>query len=279
MALDILTALDVYRIKAFPLNSDGSFLISAEDPSGGGLQDAFEGFLFEGPISFDVNFGAARQIPIIAQGQVQDTFILPSIDPKTGVIRTAYDKLTLNQLLTGNLITTVGLAKVIDEATNREGQEQLVALWLQQLMAHDEAGLTVWRTDVIHRARLVPSPTGYSDTPMQKEYNIAMSRSTKRAWGEPYSVVTHGHTEAVKSQAITSNVWDLIIWEGNGEYTFHDLPIDKPAVTSSTAKVWDMTTGAARAGAWNTPTGATRFTPSVPLEANRQLAVTYEYEV
>lgn len=277
MTIDIYTALDVHRVVAFPLNNDGTFSVD-EDASGGGRQDLYEGVEFEGPVGFDVSFGAPRQIPVVAQGQVQATFILPSIEARTGVLRCAYDKLTLSAMLAGLSVDTIGEAKALPEDTDKSGQETLVALLLQQLQAKDDDGALVWRSDVVHRATVVPSPTGYSAEVMVKEYNIAMSRSSKRMWGESYALGTHGCEEATKDVVVSSYKWNIGVWIGNNEYTTFNLPAGKPAKTSAKAKVWDFATGAARAGSWNASTDATTFTPTVKPPDNLVMVVCYEHE-
>lgn len=277
MAIDTFTALDVHRVVAFPLNNDGTFDFTA-DLCGTGVQDLYEGVQFEGPVGFDVSFGAPRQIPVVAQGQVQATFILPSIEPRSGVLRCAYDKLTLDAILQGIVVDTVGATKMLPEDTDQSGQETLVALLLQQLQAKDGDAQLVWRSDIIHRATIVPSPSGYSAEVMIKEYNIAMSRSSKRMWGETYSLSTHGCLEATKDLAVSQYKFNIGIWVGDGAYTTFDLPAGKPAITSARAKVWDFATGAARAGAWNAANNATTFTPSVVPPNGTVLVVTYEHE-
>lgn len=277
MAIDTFTALDVNRVVAFPLKNDGTFDLD-EDLCGGGVQDLYEGVEFAGPVGFDVSFGSPRQIPIVSQGQTQVTFILPSIEARSGVLRTAFDKLSLNAMLTGTSVDTVGEAKLLPIDTDRSGQETLVALLLQQLQSKDSDGALLWHSNVVHRATIVPSPTGYSAEAQIKEYNIAMSRSSRRMWGETYSLATHKCLEATMDDVVSSYKFNIGVWMGNGEYTTFNLPAGKPAVTSAKAKVWDYTTGAARAGAWNATSNATTFTPSVLVPDGTILVCSYEHE-
>ncbi len=276
MTLDTYDAIDTYRVIAFPLNNDGTLDLT-EDVCGGGVQDLYEGIEFEGPISFEMSFGSVRQIPVIAQGQVQDTFMLPSIDPKTAILRCVYDKLSLHALLTNTKVDTVGAGQWVGMDTDQAGNEKLVGLLLAQLMAHDKSGNTVWRNNILNRARISPNWPGYSDAAMVKEYTMSLSRSTKRLWGESYSLATHGHTEAVGDNGITEYKLNLGFWMGNGEYTTFHLPSGKPARLSSTAKVWDMTTGATRAGAWDAATDSSIFTPTVMPADGLVMACVYEY--
>jgi hypothetical protein len=272
MSLNTYTAIDVSRVVAFPLNNNGTFNLAAPQAA------LYEGVEFEGPVGFDVSFGAPRQIPVVAQGQVQATFILPSIEARTGVLRCAYDKLTLSGMLGGLTVDTIGTAKAIAEDTDRSGQETLVALLLQQLQAKDESGSLIWRSDIVHRATIVPSPTSYTAEPLVKEYQIAMSRSSKRLWGESYSLATHGCLEATKDVGLSSNKFNIGVWVGDNIVTAFTLPTGKPALTSGAAKVWDFDTGAARAGSWNNAgVLSTTFTPSVKPTAGKVLVVTYEH--
>ena len=277
MTLDAYTALDVNRVAAFPLNNDGTFdLTSINLCDTNGVQDLYEGVEFAGPVGFDVSFGAPRQIPVVAQGQVQATFILPSIEPRTGVLRCAYDKFSLNAMLTGLAVDTIAEAKAYPEDTDRSGQETLVALLLQQLQAKDDDGSLVWHSDVIHRATIVPDPLSYSAEPGVKVYNMAMSRSSKRMWGESYAMNVHKCLEATKDTVISSYQWNIGIWCGDNSLTTFNLPTGKLAKTSAKAKVWNFATGAEEPGAWDASVNAEVFTPTTPPADGEVLVVTYE---
>jgi hypothetical protein len=275
--LDKYDAIDIYRVVAYPLNNDGTFDLT-EDLCGGGVQDLYEGIEFEAPTSFEMNFGTPRQVPVLAQGQVQDTFMLPSIDPKTAILRTAYDYQTLQALLTNTKVDTVGASKWVGMDTDQAGNEKLVGLLLSQLQAHDESGNTVWHNYVLNRARIMPNHPGFSDAVNVKEYNMALSRSSKRLFGDTYTLATHGYEEAVGNDGLSEYKFNIGIWMGNGEYTTFNLPSGKPARVTSAAKVWDQTTGATRAGAWDAATDALVFTPTVMPADGTIMVVTYEYD-
>lgn len=266
MALDIVTAIDVYRVVAFPLGADGSLPSVDESP--------YEGVEFTGPVSFEFNLGAPRTIPVVAQGRVLDTFLLPSIEAKTGTLRCAYDVQTLNAMLTGVNQTTVGEAKVIDEGTDKEGQEILVGLLLQQLQAHNESGLTVWRTDIIPRARLTPSNPAMNAEALTKEYTMVAASSAKRLWYETLTVATHGCTSAHKQNVITEYKLNIIGWTGDGATTTFNFPADKEPVENAKVKVYNFTTGLVVAGALNV---YPEWVASVAPTSGAKLACVYEY--
>ena len=277
MPIDQFTAIDSHRYIAFPLTNAGAFDLS-EDLCGGGVQELYEGVEFIAPTAFDLTLGAPRAIPVIAQGQVWTTFQLPSIDPKTGVLRTAYDKLSLHALLADTLVDTVGEAKLTGIDTDHAGQEKLVGLFLTQLQAHDEAGNNVNVSTILNRVRIVPNWPGYNDAAMIKEYQLSLSRSTKRLWGETYTEVTHGHTSSVGDRVVSQYKFNMGAWMGNAEYTTFNLPSDKKSRTAASCKVWDFVTGATRAGSWDAATDASVFTPSVLVADGTVLVCSYEYE-
>lgn len=273
MTLDTAWGLDIYRVVLFPLFTSGT--------NKGGIQAAdeaaYEGFEVPGPVSFEFNFGSPRTIPNVSQGRVNDTIILPSLDPKTGVLRCSYNSQTLNAMLTGAEITTVGAANVLDEGTDLEGQEIQCGMLLQQLVSHDDDGNVVWVSDACPKVTLVPSPTSYNENALVKEYNIALSPSTKRLWGELLVAGTHGNTKTVKSNVVSNNKFNVIGWLGDNVATVFTLPTGKPGILSSAAKVWNFATGAAEAGAWDDADNPTAFTPSVKPSAGELLICTYEW--
>jgi len=276
--LDGYTAIDVYRAIGFPLKNDGSFNVPTEDPSGGGIQDLWEGVEFLAPVGLDFSLGEPRSIPVVAQGQVQTTFNLPSTDAKTAVLRAAYEKMTTDVQLTSTKIDTIGAMKAMGIDNNKSGQESLMAFMISQLQSHDEDGNSIWANVLLNRTRIKPNRPSFTADPLAKEYLMTLSRSTKRMWGESYSENTHGRMEDIGDVVLSQDKLNIGLWVGNGEYTSFNLPTDKLAVTSARAKVWDVATGAARAGAWDVATNSAVFTPSVLLADNAVLFVTYEYQ-
>ena len=273
MALDIYWGLDIYRVVLFPLFESGV--------NKGGIQAvdeaAFEGYEVPGPVSFEFSFGNPRTIPNVSQGRVNDTIILPSTEAKTGVLRCSYDSQTLNALLTGVNIVTRGLSTVLPEGTDREGLEIQCAMLLQQLVSHDDDGAEMWSTEVCPRATLVPQPINKTDAALSKAYNIALGQATRYAWGETLTLGTHNCTRAVKAHVLSNGRFNMVGWLGDCVASNFTLPTDKPALTSSSATVWNFVTGAAVSGTWNATTSATTFTPTVVPDATDLLTCIYEW--
>lgn len=273
MTLDTYWGLDIERVVLFPLFTSGV--------NKGGIaavsDAAFEGYDAPGPVSLEFSFGNPRTIPNVSQGKVNDTIILPSVEAKSGVLRSSYDSQTLNALLSDTKITTMGLSKVFPEGTNREGEEIQCAMVVNRLVSHTDTGDLVHASEVFGKVTLVPRKTNFSDAALQKEYTIGFSQPTKYAWGETLSLATHGCTKATNALLLSDNYFNMIGWLGDCIDTTFELPADKPALTSSSAKVWNYVTGAAVAGTWNLSDLATVFTPTVTPDSTDLLICTYEY--
>lgn len=264
--------VDLYRVVVFPLWTSGA--------NKGGLfgvagAAAYEGVEVIGPVAFEPNFGSPRTFANVSQGQVNDTIVKASIDPKTAVLRTSYDSNTIAAMIANINIITMGEGKVVGEETEKTGREIPVAVMLQT-DGHDEDDNPVYVTRLYHKAQLTPSPVTQNDSPLAKEYTLSLSRVGKRGWGEVLTLAAHKHTSEVNSKDITEGVRNVVTWLGDGIVTAFTLPTGKPALTSAKAKVWNYLTGAAEAGAWNVTPLSTTFTPTVTPSADELLVVTYE---
>lgn len=273
MALDINWGVELDRVVLFPLFTSGT--------NKGGIQAvtdaAYEGVEVPGPVSLDFSFGTPRTIPNISRGRVNDTIILPSIDPKTATLVGSYNSQVLNALLTGAKVTTMGLSKVIPENTSEEGSEIQCAMLVQQLVSHNETGALIYVTEMFANVTLVPQKTNYGANATAKNYQIAFAQPAKYAWGEVLSLATHGATKAVGAHIESNGQWNLIGWLGGCLETTFELPAAKPALTSSTAKVWNFVTGVEEPGTWDTANLSTYFTPTVTPSTSELLVCVYEY--
>ncbi len=278
ITLDGYTAIDVYRAVGFPLNNDGTFAVPTEDPSGGGVKTLYEGIEFLAPTGLEFSLGEPRAIPVIAQGQVLTTFNLPSTDAKTATLSASYEKFSVDTTLTDTKVDTVGGLKLMGIDNDKSGLERLMGFYISQLQTHSEDGDSIWASVALNRVRIKPNKTNYTSDPLAKQYNMTLSRSTKRLWGQTYSESTHGRTSDIGDSILSEYKLNMGLWVGNAEYTSFDLPADKLAVSTAKATVYDVATGAARAGSWNASTNSLTFTPTVLLPDNTVLFVVYEYE-
>lgn len=273
MALDIDWGVELDRVVLFPLVTTGA---NKGGPQGVS-EAAYEGVEVPGPVSVEFSFGTPRTIPNISRGRVNDTIILPSLDPKTGVLIGSYNSQTLNALLTGAKVTTVGESKVIPENTSEEGKEIQVAMLVQQLVSHNDNGEVICVSELFTKATLVPQKVNRGAEATAKNYQIAFSMANKYAWGESLTLATHGATKAVSAHIESNGTFNLVTWLGDGEATDFTLPATRLGLTTAKAKVWNFVTGAAEAGAWDESTDLLTFVPTVVPSLGELLIVTYEF--
>lgn len=273
MAFDIDWGVELDRVVLYPLFTSGT--------NKGGMQavdeNAFEGYEVPGPVSLDFSFGNPRTIPNVSRGRVNDTIILPSIDPKTAVLVGSYNSQTINALLTGAIVNTMGLASVMPETTSEEGNEIQCAMLVQQLVSHNDDGDLICVSEFFTKVTLVPQKANYGANATAKNYQIAFAQPAKYAWGESLTLATHGATKAASAHIQTNGRFNAVGWMGGCLEADFMLPTDKPALTSSTAKVWNYVTGVAEAGTWDAATDAAIFTPTVVPSTGELLVCTYEY--
>jgi hypothetical protein len=266
--LNNLTALDVYRVVLFPLDADGN--LSSVD------ENAAEGTEFIAPVSFELSLGTPRTIPVVAQGRVKNTFLMPSVDAKSGTLTCAYDSQTLNAMVTGLVQRTLGELKIMAEGTDKEGQEPLVGLLLSQLQAQNEDGLTIWRNVVIPRARLAPLNPAVNQEPLSRQYTIVASPSTKTLWHETLTLANYGCTSAAQLGIHSENKLNIVAWTGDGAEDEFMFPADKPAISNAKTSVFNFATGAIVSGTTSTPF-AKWVAAAAPADGVK-LACIYEYE-
>lgn len=266
---DITWGLDVYRIVAYPLDTDGSILATDTDP--------YEGIEFAGPKSFVPNLGTVRAIPNISQGRVNDTIHLPSVDPKTAELRASYDKQTLTALFLGVNKDTLAEATRLHYGTNKEGTEPTVGLLASQLVSHDDDGLVVWRHYVVPRATIVPSPVNYDENAIEKLYEVTMASAKRELWGEELTEGTHGCISSTMTELVTENNFAIVGWLGDAVQTNFYFPVNKDPVSAAKTKLWKFSNGAVRAFTLGSDSYGPYITPTIPPANGELYVATYEW--
>lgn len=263
---------DVYRAFALVLGSDGA-------PSAEGYpaaENPYEGLEIRGVQDFVPNFPAPRAITGVAQGRVQDTIYLPSLEAQTATMHTLYNVLANNALLQGVKNYQEAGMSIVPYNTEMGGQEPDVALIVSRLVTHNESGLTKWSSFVIPRCRIIPQNAPMNQNATQFTYNIAISKSMTEIWGEDLTVSKQGCTEMGLQDVVTDERLNFVAWKADGSEKTFLLPSDKPAVNPSGAnfKVYDYTNaGTPVAG---TP-GAANFVATGVPTVNHILIAKYEF--
>jgi len=235
------TPLEMARMKFYPLS--GGFIDVPGYPTPAAT--AFDGYELIHPRTHQANLGAPRTIPVTAQGRVQTTFILPSLDAQTGEAHLAYIDLPTFAILSATKTHTIGGAIVGGMGTNKQGLELSGILLVQSLKFHDEDGADAWYSSLYPRTQCVIQPPAVNETQADITVNMSFSASKKHVTGADFSEATHGFLSAVKLPVVSWGQLNLVAWLADGVEDTFLLPTEAPAneTYADTFKVYNTSTG------------------------------------
>lgn len=237
-----VTAIDLWRIKFYPLNTDGTIKAPGYPTP---ATDPYNGLELQKGKSFQPNLGAPRTIPVVSQGRVQTTFILPSIDAKTAEAHLAYIDLDTFAELTKVKVRTIGGARGLAAGTNKQGLELTGALLISQLQSHDGDGLDVWNNYLVPRAKIAVTWPAFNENPVDVTLNMSLSAAKKHVWGAALTEADDGATEFTLWPFQTWGLPNLVAWIADGAEDTFQLPTEAYAndTFTDTFKVYDATSG------------------------------------
>lgn len=239
----IATGLDIWKVKFFPLDSNGLIAVPGYPTP---ATTPYQGLELPKPKTLQPNLGTPRTIAVVAQGRVQTTFILPPIDPKSIECHLAYIDLDVFAQLSKVKVRTVAGARMMPAGTNKQGLELQGMLLVQQLVGHDDNDLDVFVGYVVPRVKASVTWMAFNDTPIDVTLTMSVGKSKKHAiLGSAMTEADDGATEAAMFPFVSFGPRNIVAWLGdNSEDTFL-LPDDAQAAESfvDTFQVFDSTTG------------------------------------
>jgi hypothetical protein len=263
---------ETYKAKFFPIRADGGidappYPVAAETP--------YEGLIFLGPKALTLNLGAPRAIVNVAQGRVQDTIYLPSIDAKTGEFHLSYIDQEIFAELSAVKTRTIGGGKSMPFGTDKQGLEIDGIFLISQLVFHDENGVKNWNNYILPRTRAIVTMPSFTDAATDVTVNLSLSPTKKHIWGEDLTEADDGALSMTGLNHITADRFNIVAWIGDNSETTFLLPTDFPSASSraTTFKVYNYATGSAVSG---TP-GETSFVAGSAPASNVLLIGLYEY--
>lgn len=215
----------------FPLNVDG-FLSPTSTA-------VYEGLEFGGPRAFELSVPDVRRISHVGNDRVLALDFLPPTESMSGALRVARHEQAINATLMGVTHFTLGDMKAIPWATDQQGYEPDVALFLFQQSLDALTKLRRWRYVMIPKARVIPMLSGMNENASEVVYTIAPSPSTKHIWGTSFSALTEGVTEATVIEGMSEDRPKIVAWKGDGATTEFLFPVSKPASGTAKVSVWD----------------------------------------
>lgn len=215
----------------FELNSSGY-------PDATSVTVPYEGIELAGIKGFELSSPNARMITHTGNDRVLAVDFLPTQEPISGEIRIAPSLMTVNASVMGVTAFTVGEAKMLPWATDKQGSEEDFGLIVYQQSLDKDTKLRAWRGVIAPRIRAVPVLSPMNDNPSEFRYQVIASPSTKHLWGTALATGTEGATEAAALETMGSNKPKVVAWLGNASATSFSLPSNFPAVSTAKMIVW-----------------------------------------
>ena len=227
--------VDSFLAFAFPLNADGS--IQAVDTT------VYEGLEIDGTRDFNLAPAAGSVVANIGNGRLRDTIYRAPREASTAELLIGYTSPAVKAALSNVNTYTIGEIRAIGRLTNQQGSEPDVALLVMQ-RGHNEDGLTRFKTYLIPKSRVIPRDSPLTDAASVETYQVTLSNTKKQIGGVPFSVATHGFTDATYEELISENPVKVVGWVADGAEDTFALPTSKPAVSVDKFSIFNFTTGA-----------------------------------
>jgi hypothetical protein len=176
------------------LDSTGNPVCTGAIASGSAA--ATTGYEFDGAKAFELTLPEPRKITHTGEDRVLQVDFLPALDGVSGSLNVAENDYALNAMLQGVSVATVGEAKGLAYATDKQGSEPDVSLLLYQQAQDSATGLRRWRVELVARAKAIPIPPGMNDMPAEVKYSLTANPCTKTIWGETITSGSYGCTQA-----------------------------------------------------------------------------------
>lgn len=217
---------------AFQLNTSG--LPMAPNTS------AYDGHQFVGSKAFELTIPPPRSIVHTGDDRVQATDYLPSLDAATAVLRVSRYDMGLNSILMNVNSFLIGEAQMMGWATDQQGEEADVALFLFQQSLEGTTKVRNWRSFFLPSTRCIATPGGMTDSPVDMVYNVAINPTTKHLWGTTLAEDPEGVTELGVLEVHTERQPWFTAWRGNGAATVFTFNANRQAYsTDKIAAVWN----------------------------------------
>jgi hypothetical protein len=263
----IFWGVDVYRTQVFPLNTDGSPAATSDEP--------YEGFVFEGSRAFTLTEGDPLVITNLGDMRVKDTLILPTRDPTTGELRVGYTHQDIDAALSNTMIRVVGESTMVPFGTDKQGTEPDCAIITMQ-MGHDDAKLTRWHYYMLPKVKIVGKLGSFNETPYEKIYRMSVSASPTYIWGQAFSEITDGATEANGDEGSAEGRPNIVAWLADGyenTFLFNTL---RPSISVAKIAAFNWNDGTEYTGGAITKS-VTQIALTTPPVAGDVIVAKYEF--
>jgi hypothetical protein len=266
--------VDVYRAVFYPINTAGGVDVP---PYPAPAADGFGGLEFSRPKSLSMNLGAPRAITNVAQGRVQDTIYLPSIEAKTAEFHVSnIDQVTF-AALSAVKTRIIGGGRGMPFGTDKQGLEIDGMFLISQLAFHDGDGVGQWHNYILPRVRAVVTMPSFDENAIDVTVNLSLSPTSKHAWGQALSELNDGALNMHGWDHITWDRFNIYAWLADGVEDIFLFPVNKQALPNfaTTFELWDYNLGTEITSGMVKSQAGVDFT--VAPAAGKLLIAIYEY--
>jgi len=204
-ATQIASGAGLRHVRAWLIDTSG---YPSGDQSG---SNGYDGIRLEGVKSFQAALPDTQTIRHTGDDRVFAQDQLPPTEMETATITTGKTNQTVDAVLQGTSIETVGEVKMDAVFTDQAGFEPQVCVygWRQALKtgAGDAAaGARQYITYIYPSARITPKGgTMAEQSADENQYSVVPTVVTKPPWGKAFTLGSNGFTEATKLRVISDN--------------------------------------------------------------------------
>lgn len=231
----------------------------------------YGGVLMQGAKVLTHSEAQPTRVPHIGDDRFLGYTQLPAREGSTAELRTGKKNLTLDALLRGQAVITVGESLFHGLATDKVGNEiQAAVLAYQSAEERDDtsanAGALRWSSLLIPRAQLSPQQGSFDDNAFESIYTITPQPVTKYPWGVAFAIGTEKYTVAEMLSGVHEGKPRLLAAKGDGTVTAFNFPTG--VVAFSTSKIAVYKNGVVVSSGVTKAVGSVTFTVA-PLTTDR----------
>lgn len=203
----------------------------------------YAGVRITGARTLTINDPEPQQIVYLGDDRPLALDVLPPTEPITGELATSKIDDTVHAVLTDDLSTTVGEAKLMGVGTDNRGEEnQVIMLAYRQTVDTDPTsgnfGSRRWEFRLFPKTFVIPREGGFSETPEEKMYTVRPQYVKKYPWGVTFDNSTEGFEQAQGFRGISEYKPRLVGFQGDNAETDFVFDTDYPAQSTDKIAVW-----------------------------------------
>lgn len=204
----------------------------------------YAGVDVQGARLLTVNVPQARRIPHIGNDRFQGYTVLPPTDGISAELRSGKKDISLEALLKGQNVVTVGETKWHGVNTDKDGDEIQVAL-LEYGAAEDRddasaaKGALRWTSLLLPRATLYSRRGNADENAYEHIFDVTPYAVNQYPWGKAFAVGTEAYTEANALEGIHEGKPRLLSATGDGATAAFPFPAGIVATSVDKVKVFE----------------------------------------